>query len=499
MKKLLLVTLYSLITIVLFAQQPTNYNGFKWQAVLREGGRLVKTGTFTVQAVILQDASGNGDWATIYQEDHANIKISSYGQIEVNIGSGQPNPNFMSFENIPWGEKKHDLQISFIGLGNDEIIEFDQSPILIPAFWAGRSLWKLSGDSLLQSGQRNVDIQGNLDLQGHFNWHSGKNFLLKGSLNYEESEFSLDFPDGDGKKRWSIWDPEHQHILVARNNGRVGVGTIQPAQELHVFQDNGTNADIRLQTPGEGYLDLYYGPQNAGIWLKAEKPLRIGTNNQERIRITEHGDIGMGTNDPLQRLHVRESNAYAQIRLERTGNNAGHSTIGGSKNGFYVGHFDDNNNYHVDFVADHNGKAIVNVLEIKGGSDIKEDLNSTEELEPGDVVVLDEQHPGNIRRTNQEYDKKVAGVISGANGVNPGLSLSQEDVLDGDYPLTMLGRVYVKVTGKVEIGDMLTTSSKCGYAMSVTDFSKAHGTVIGKAMTGNEEGEGMVLVLVNLQ
>ncbi|MCO6492882.1 MAG: hypothetical protein J5I98_30970 [Phaeodactylibacter sp.] len=90
-------------------------------------------------------------------------------------------------------------------------------------------------------------------------------------------------------------------------------------------------------------------------------------------------------------------------------------------------------------------------------------------------------------------------MISGANGINPGISLSQEDVLDGDYPLTMLGRVYVKVTGKVEVGDMLTTSSKPGFAMSIQDHSKANGTVVGKAMTGNDEGEGMVLVLVNLQ
>lgn len=90
-------------------------------------------------------------------------------------------------------------------------------------------------------------------------------------------------------------------------------------------------------------------------------------------------------------------------------------------------------------------------------------------------------------------------MISGANGINPGISLSQEDVLDGDYPLTMLGRVYVKVTGKVEVGDMLTTSPKPGFAMSAKDYSKANGTVVGKAMTGNDEGEGMVLVLVNLQ
>jgi hypothetical protein len=200
----------------------------------------------------------------------------------------------------------------------------------------------------------------------------------------------------------------------------------------------------------------------------------------------------------LQPLHVKKDNGYAQIRLERTGSQAGHSTIGGGKNGFVVGHFEDGI-YEIDMTVDHDGMAIVKCLTIEGGCDIKEDLNSIETLEPGDVVVIDENNPGQVKRTNKEYDKKVAGIISGANGINPGLSLSQADVLEGEYPLTMLGRVYVKVTGKVEIGDMLTTSSKPGYAMSVKDHANAHGTVIGKAMTTNEGEEGMVLVLINLQ
>jgi hypothetical protein len=35
--------------------------------------------------------------------------------------------------------------------------------------------------------------------------------------------------------------------------------------------------------------------------------------------------------------------------------------------------------------------------------------------------------------------------------------------------------------------------------MKATDRDRRHGAVIGKAMTGLESGEGLVLVLVNLQ
>ena len=35
--------------------------------------------------------------------------------------------------------------------------------------------------------------------------------------------------------------------------------------------------------------------------------------------------------------------------------------------------------------------------------------------------------------------------------------------------------------------------------MAVTDFTRAHGATLGKAMTGLKEGKGLVLVLVSLQ
>jgi hypothetical protein len=53
--------------------------------------------------------------------------------------------------------------------------------------------------------------------------------------------------------------------------------------------------------------------------------------------------------------------------------------------------------------------------------------------------------------------------------------------------------------GPIEPGDLLTTSSAPGQAMKVTDHARAQGAILGKAMTGLSEGNGMVLVLVALQ
>ena len=53
--------------------------------------------------------------------------------------------------------------------------------------------------------------------------------------------------------------------------------------------------------------------------------------------------------------------------------------------------------------------------------------------------------------------------------------------------------------GAIQPGDLLTTSGVPGRAMKVTDHAKAAGAILGKAMTGLGDGQGMVLVLVTLQ
>ena len=96
----------------------------------------------------------------------------------------------------------------------------------------------------------------------------------------------------------------------------------------------------------------------------------------------------------------------------------------------------------------------------------------------------------------------MAGVVSGANGVNPGIEMQQQGLLDGGKNVALTGRVYVHAdtsNGPIEPGDMLTTSDNPGHAMRVTDHVRAQGAILGKAMTGLNHGEGMVLVLVTLQ
>jgi hypothetical protein len=123
-------------------------------------------------------------------------------------------------------------------------------------------------------------------------------------------------------------------------------------------------------------------------------------------------------------------------------------------------------------------------------------------MEPGSVVVIDEENPGKLKLSTQPRDTRVAGIISGAGGVKPGLRLQQDGVMEGDHHVALSGRVYVKADANpapIRPGDLLTTSEKPGHAMKVTDHAASQGAILGKAMSRLDEGTGLVLVLVTLQ
>jgi hypothetical protein len=166
------------------------------------------------------------------------------------------------------------------------------------------------------------------------------------------------------------------------------------------------------------------------------------------------------------------------------------------------------------FSVNYDGTTVTKVLQITGGSDFSEQFEvneapaagspaSASPIQPGLVVSIDPASPGKLIVSRQAYDRRVAGIISGAGGVKPGMMMGQAgSIADGSHPVALTGRVYCRAdasNGSIEPGDLLTTASTPGHAMKVTDPAKAQGAIIGKAMTALKEGKGLVLVLVTLQ
>jgi hypothetical protein len=147
---------------------------------------------------------------------------------------------------------------------------------------------------------------------------------------------------------------------------------------------------------------------------------------------------------------------------------------------------------------------VTSVLEITGGADLAEPFEITgKDVRPGSLVVIDSDRPGALKIADKAYDRRVAGVVSGAGGLGIGITLGQRRPgSDEGHHVAMTGRVYALADtrqGPIEPGDLLTTSDTPGHAMRARDAGRSQGAVIGKAMTSLAEGRGLVLVLVNLQ
>ncbi|OPZ44453.1 MAG: hypothetical protein BWY93_00529 [Euryarchaeota archaeon ADurb.BinA087] len=142
------------------------------------------------------------------------------------------------------------------------------------------------------------------------------------------------------------------------------------------------------------------------------------------------------------------------------------------------------------------------LLELGEGLDYSEGFNVSQNIEitPGTVLVIDDQNLGTLTVSNESYDRKVAGIVAGANGIGSAVRVGGDQF---DYDVALAGRVYCNVDtmyGAIEPGDLLTTSPTPGYAMVVKDHTRAQGAILGKAMERMEEGQqGQILVLVTLQ
>jgi hypothetical protein len=271
--------------------------------------------------------------------------------------------------------------------------------------------------------------------------------------------------------------------LLINSLGNVGIGTSVPDRLLDLRSDeqamlrlrSGVTTGSRLELQGvtpDGFGSSTYGElaflnsageDRASIAMAdafiGGQALRFRVAGSERMRVTSTGRVGIGTSNPQDALDV-------------------------------------------------NGTVRTGVLRITGGSDLAErfDVAALGSIapQPGMVVSIDPENPGRLRLSERAYDRSVAGIISGAGGVNSGMVMGQDgSIADGRLPVALTGRVYVMADTReaaIAPGDLLTTADRPGHARRVGDSGRAQGAILGKAMTGLAQGEdGLVLVLVSLQ
>ena len=154
---------------------------------------------------------------------------------------------------------------------------------------------------------------------------------------------------------------------------------------------------------------------------------------------------------------------------------------------------------NVEIVSQSSGQILI---EFGEGLDYAEgfDVSDESEIAPGTVLIIDAENAGQLAISNAPYDRKVAGIVAGANGLGSAVRLGAGQY---DFDVALAGRVYCNVDasyGAIQPGDLLTTSPTPGHAMKVTDREQAQGAILGKAMQPLKQGEkGQILVLVTLQ
>lgn len=258
--------------------------------------------------------------------------------------------------------------------------------------------------------------------------------------------------------------------------------------------------EVTMVISGAGNVGIGHDAPEERLDVKGNVRIR---NNVESLTIDFIGDEGDGS--PAINLFTDTGNRTFKVdgdegdggSVVRLWNSAGTQTI--KLDGDYYGAGLVYVRGNIVLVSPSTGDP---VLEMGEGLDYAEGFNvsDVEHVCPGAVVVIDPDNPGKLTMSRRSYDRRVAGIVAGAKGMGSGVRLGTHQF---DLDVALAGRVYCNVDATeegVEPGDLLTTSSTPGYAMKVSDYTRAQGAILGKAMERLQKGQkGQILVLVTLQ
>ncbi len=295
-----------------------------------------------------------------------------------------------------------------------------------------------------------------------------------GNAAYEWALFNMTGNYGDSFQVWSYaangswWGPQFiirddGTTVLGPSGGNVGIGTSAPATRLHVQGVGDTEISIQSSDAAGRRWTLQASGNEPG---QGRFEIIDRTLSVNRLTILKNGNVGIGTTTPTATLDVNGA-----VKCH------GNVTILSRTTG-------------------------ATLIELGEGLDYAEGFDVADETkpEPGTVLVIDAEVPGKLTVSRRAYDRAVAGIVAGANGLGSAVRLAAGQF---DCDVALAGRVYCKVDasdGPISPGDLLTTSSTPGHATVACDRNRSPGAILGKAMEPMAEGQtGRILVLVTLQ
>ena len=279
------------------------------------------------------------------------------------------------------------------------------------------------------------------------------------------------------------------------STGNVGIGTTTPGYRLDV-QGGSINTSQNLCINGDCKSAW---SQVASQWANGSGSINYAG-----------GSVGIGITSPVYSLDVNGGLNSFRAKAATTSANDTIATFENStaikmivRGNGNVGIGTTSPAKPLDVVGDINASGTITGGNIQAKyQDVAEWVESSQELPAGTVVILDSTKSNQVIASTDAYDSHVAGVIS----LRPGLTLGEKG--EGRVLVATTGRVKVKVdatNGPIQIGDLLVTSDKTGFAMKSVPVDvggiRMHrpGTLIGKALEPLAQGNGEILVLLSLQ
>ncbi len=256
-KKIVYSAFFILITSFGFGQAPNLIN---YQAIARDGGQLVASGTVNVKFRIYE----NGCTTLRFEEEHLNVNTNPYGLFNVKIGGGTL--LFGNWSAIQWNSSTnaYHLQMDIaVNGGSYQTLPCEQFVSVPYALNGPAGATGPTGPAGTNGTNGTAGAAGATGPTGN----PGPNTI------FGTAPYLL--------KAWGTGKANNSTIFqdTTTTNPRLGFGTISPLASLHLSGNNGANDGVLFETSVLGLGSNQIAPSGQGarfLWHAKKLAFRVG-------------------------------------------------------------------------------------------------------------------------------------------------------------------------------------------------------------------------------
>jgi hypothetical protein len=314
MKRIFTLLALATFALTIFAQSP---DLMTYQAVLRDAeNHLLTNQAVAVQISILQ-TTPNG--TAVYTEIHT-LSTNANGLVSLVIGDGVTGDDLST---IDWSSGPYFLKTETDPAGGSNYTITTTSQLLsVPyAKFASEAGNTFSGQYADLAGAPTV-VSAFANDEGYLTTVTGSETAFNAWDKDETDDFSGNYAHLTGAptavsaftndagyltSASALWSQSGSNLYYL--GGYIGIGTTTPVRPLTINAGASDSYGLfHTTTTGSAISDgLLIGIRpdfNAYVWNSENGPLRLGTNNLQRILIEPGGDVGIGASNPTATLEV---------------------------------------------------------------------------------------------------------------------------------------------------------------------------------------------------